>query len=147
MLLLLLHWLVDRAALSPFSLTILYPLCFVAVRSVIVLLARQSQSYWRSLQSQLVASRWYARVDSILLQNRVFVALSQVTRPAEAFYSCITEEFVSHDDVGEFMSALKTRVGPAWSVACTHRRTECASDWLNASTRLSVMCLLLLRQG
>lgn len=83
--------------------------------SAFVSLCAQSQSYWRSLQSQLVASRWYARVDSILLQNRVFVALSQVTRPAEAFYSCITEEFVSHDDVGEFMTALKTRVGPAWS--------------------------------
>lgn len=59
--------------------------------------------------------RWYSHVDAILLQNRVVCAFSaRMVRPAEAFYSTVTEEFLHSANLDEFMSGLKARVGPAW---------------------------------
>lgn len=79
--------------------------------------------YWQQLKGKFVESRWYSMVDEILLQNRVVEAFSaRMMRPAETFFTTITEEFLTHATLEEFMAALKIRVGPAWSDTRTNTR-------------------------
>jgi len=71
--------------------------------------------YWHQLKEKFMKSKWYQRVDEILLQNRVVQAFSaRITRPAESFYQTVAEEYIAHADLDHFMAALKYRVGPAW---------------------------------
>ena len=74
-----------------------------------------SALYWDRLKSKFVSSRWYAAVDSILMQNSILLAFTHhLLHPAEAFFNTVTEEFLSHQSQDEFLSALEARVGPAW---------------------------------
>lgn len=100
--------------------------------------------YWQKLKGKFVNSRWYSMVDEILLQNRVVEAFSaRMVRPAENFYNTVTEEFLTHATMEEFMAALKLRVGPAWSEATDARvhsdevAFPCRADW----TESHLLCL------
>jgi len=87
----------------------------------------QKQSYilyWESLKQKLVQSKWFAKVDEILLQNLLVKAvtsrISPLVRPAEVFFNTATEVFMSDGDTWEaFLEALKMRMGPAWDERLT----------------------------
>ena len=58
-------------------------------------------SFWLRLKARFASSRWYERVDGILLQNGVIREMTRawaqsaqsLARPAEIFYNTVTEEF------------------------------------------------------
>jgi len=87
----------------------------------------QKQSYilyWDSLKQKLVQSKWFAKVDDILLQNSLVKAvtsrISPLVRPAEVFFNTATEVFMSDGDSWEaFLEAMKVRMGPAWDERLT----------------------------
>lgn len=71
--------------------------------------------YWERLKERFVHSQWYARVDEILQSNRMVQALNtRMIRPAEYFYTTVTEEFVTNANWDDFLLALKTKLGEAW---------------------------------
>lgn len=48
------------------------------------------------------------------MQNAMVRAITTKVRPAEVFYNTVSEEFSGHQNVEEFVGALKARMGPAW---------------------------------
>jgi len=79
---------------------------------------RKQQNYmlfWDNLKQKFVHTRWFSKVDEILLQNTVVKAVTQQLRPAEVFFNTATEVFLTDGATFEqFLAAMKDRMGPAW---------------------------------
>lgn len=80
---------------------------------------QQRQSYmlhWDTLKQKFINTRWFARVDEILLQNSVVKAVTnKVVRPAEVFFNTATEVFLTDgSNFEDFLECLRARMGPAW---------------------------------
>jgi len=75
--------------------------------------------FWTRLKAKFTESRWFGKVNEILMSNQMIVAMvqrmSETIRPAELFYNTMTEEFILHkDSLSDFIAALMQRMGAAW---------------------------------
>jgi hypothetical protein len=72
-----------------------------------------------ALRTQLLASTWFAQVDSILRENKTIRTMASVVgelvAPAEHFYNTAVDAFNAHaQSVADFVLTLRYKMGAAW---------------------------------
>eukprot|EP01006_Ploeotia_vitrea_P042802 TRINITY_DN66661_c13_g4_i2.p1 TRINITY_DN66661_c13_g4~~TRINITY_DN66661_c13_g4_i2.p1 ORF type:complete len:835 (+),score=435.05 TRINITY_DN66661_c13_g4_i2:45-2549(+) len=82
--------------------------------------SENNEQYWRRVNRRFVKSKWFAKVDEILLQNQLMKTITdkvsmRVVRPAEFFYTTATETFLTHGGSADmFLAQLKDAMGSTW---------------------------------